>query len=709
MIRTSRSAAPLFALLFAWAPSAVVRAQAPQAAQRPSFPSGTEVVTVDVVVTARDGRPVLDLQREDFAVSEDGAAQEIVSFDAVHHEPPAPGGPPPPAEPRSSSNLVVPGREAASFVVVFDELHLDPAEAVRAREAVAHFLERETAMGDRVALVGTFEGTRFTARMPDGREALVQVLARLQGRHVGEGRRDFMTDYEAMRIDQDRDPIVTDQVMRRLVASGQILHDVSTPRTPAEDDTASWRDETRALAAQAYPRARMRLEQTLGILERSLAALAEARGRKSLVLVCAGLIQDPHLPGFRRAVSEARRANAAIYSLDARGLVAGLTGLQADVSQPLELLDRSTGAGLGETADASEGSEGLALDTGGFVLKNRNDLGAGLSRIARESRSYYLIGYTPANRSADGRFRKIAVKVARRDVEVRARRGYYAAGRDAATKPEGRDAAIQRALDAPFDLPGLPLRGIAQAFGEAAPGQTSVRVTVEADIRGFAFAEKAGTARDTLEYLLLVVQRVSGESTRFDQQFEMSFKPETRARFERSWFPITRELPLAPGPYQAKIVARDRNSGRVGSLTHDFEVPAPDGLRVSSLVVSDRLRDEESAQGRVPELVAQRAFAAAGVLHCRFEVYGAARDAASGQPRLTAGFAIRRSDGRVLVAAPETPMRPGPDGSLARSFGVPLDGAAPGLYEVIVQVTDLAAGQTAESREPIRIEAPGER
>ena len=234
-----------------------------------------------------------------------------------------------------------------------------------------------------------------------------------------------------------------------------------------------------------------------------------------------------------------------------------------------------------------------------------------------------------------------------------------------------------------------------------------MRVTVEADIRGFAFAEKAGTARDTLEYLLLVVQRVSGESTRFDQQFEMSFKPETRARFERSWFPITRELPLAPGPYQAKIVARDRNSGRVGSLTHDFEVPAPDGLRVSSLVVSDRLRDEESAQGRVPELVAQRRFAAAGVLHCRFEVYGAARDAASGQPRLTAGFAIRRSDGRVLVAAPETPMRPGPDGSLARSFGVPLDGAAPGLYEVIVLVTDLAAGQAAEAREPIRIEAPG--
>ena len=488
-----------------------------------------------------------------------------------------------------------------------------------------------------------------------------------------------MTDYEAMRIDQDRDPIVTDQVMRRLVASGQILHDVSTPRTPAEDDTASWRDETRALAAQAYPRARMRLEQTLGILERSLAALAEARGRKSLVLVCAGLIQDPHLAGFRRAVSEARRANAAIYSLDARGLVAGLTGLQADVSQPLELLDRSTGAGLGETADASEGSEGLALDTGGFVLKNRNDLGAGLSRIARESRSYYLIGYTPTNRSADGRFRKIAVKVARRDVEVRARRGYYAAGRDAAAKPEGRDAAIQRALDAPFDLPGLPLRAIAQAFGEAEPGKTPVRVTVEADIRGFAFAEKGGTARDTLEYLLLVVQRDSGESTRFDQQFEMAFKPETRARFERSWFPITRELPLAPGPYQAKIVARDRNSGRVGSLTHDFEVPAPDGLRVSSLVAErPPARRGEPARPRA-RARGPRAFAARGCAPLPLRgVRGGAR--CGERPAERSPRASRSGAATGACWSPRRRRRCGP-GRTARSraaSGVPLDGAPPG-------------------------------
>jgi hypothetical protein len=141
-------------------------------------------------------------------------------------------------------------------------------------------------------------------------------------------------------------------------------------------------------------------------------------------------------------------------------------------------------------------------------------------------------------------------------------------------------------------------------------------------------------------------------------------------------------------------------------VTHDFQVPAPSGLRISSLMLSDRLQDEGAPASRVPEPVARRSFAPVGLLHCRFEVYGAARDSASGQPNLTAGFAIRRSDGHVLVAAPETPLRPAADGSLARSLGATLEGAPPGRYEVIVQVTDLVAGQVAEAREAIRIGDP---
>ena len=66
--------------------------------QQPSFAAQAEGVTVDVVVTDRAGAPVLDLKREDFAVSEDGVPQEIVAFDAVHRPAPAAkaAGTPPP-------------------------------------------------------------------------------------------------------------------------------------------------------------------------------------------------------------------------------------------------------------------------------------------------------------------------------------------------------------------------------------------------------------------------------------------------------------------------------------------------------------------------------------------------------------------------------------------------------------------------------------
>ena len=684
----------------------------PQApAQKPTYPAEAEIVTVDVVATGRDGAPVLDLRLEEFSVTEDGVPQAITAFEAVHR--PAPGfpagGSPAPAapRPRSSWNREPAARLGSHFVIVFDELHLAPAEVVRARAAVADFLANGVAQDDRVALVGTAEGMRWTARMPEGREALQRALDRLRPRLVGETVRDRMTDYEAMRIDRDRDPIVTDVVMRRFLETGEIRQDAASPGNPAPaaaDEVVGWRAETQSRAAAVYARATGRNEQALGVVERSLVSLDAERGRKSLVFVSGGLIQDPRLGVYRRVVTEARRVNAAVYFLDARGLVAATAGMEAEVGPRIEF--RDLGSAWSETRERSEGSQALAADTGGFSLRDRNDLAAGLARIGREARSYYLLGYAPLNRKPDGRFRAIQVKVAREGVGLRARRGYYAPGGNdrRPETTEGRDAAMQRALDAPFDLGDVPLRAIADVLGEAEPGKARVRVTVEADVRGFAFVEKGGTARDTLELLLLVAREDTGESMRFDQQFEMSLSAQTRARYEHAGFPISREVPLTPGRHQARVVVRDKNGGRVGSLLHAFEVPALTGLRVSSLALSDRLRDGAAAAPSAPEITARREFAASGILHCSFEVYGAGKEVATGRPKLTAGFSIRRSDGRFLAAMPETPLQPGPDGTLARSLGVPLDGAPSGRYEVIVVVTDHAAGQAAEAREAFVIE-----
>ena len=687
------------------------RASAQAEAQQPSFPAQAELVTVDVVVT-RGGEPVSDLHREDFSVSEDGVPHELAAFDAVHRpEPPstpAGVGSARVPEPRVSSNLVPAARAGSHFVIVFDELHLGPAEAVRGRKAVADFLARGVADGDRVALVGTGEGTRWTARLPQGRDALRRALDRLQPRLVGEAVRDRMTDYEAMRIDRDRDPLVTDVVMRRLLDTTEIQQDTSSPGNPTqspEDQVSGWRADVLSRAAGVYARATSRNEQALGVVERALAALALERGRKSLLFVSGGMVQDPRLGIYRSVVNEARRVNAAVYFVDARGLEGAQAGMQGEIGTRTEF--RDLGSWFSEARERGEGSQALAADTGGFSLSDTNDLAGGLARIGRESRSYYLLGYAPTNRAADGRFRKIEVKVARPGVAVRARRGYYApAAQDKRAKPaQTRDAAIQRALDAPFDIGEVPLRAIADVGPSRAAGKAAVRLLVEADVRGLAFEDKGGSARDALELLLVVAQRDTGEFTRFDQQLEMSLRPETRIRYERDGFPITRELTLAPGPYQARIVARDRNSGRLGSLLHEFEVPALDGLRVSSIALTDRSVSGDPGTPPVPEPTARRLFAPSGTLHCRFEVYGAGREQVGGRPSVTAGFSVRRSDGRFLVALPETPLQPSADGTLARSLGIPLEGAPPGSYEAIVVVTDLAGGRSAEQREPFVIEA----
>jgi Ca-activated chloride channel family protein len=73
--------------------------------------------------------------------------------------------------------------------------------------------------------------------------------------------------------------------------------------------------------------------------------------------------------------------------------------------------------------------ETMALHTGGmaFLPKKPEDLHAVFHQIASELQAQYLLGYYLTDERADGRFRRITVRVlARPDVRVRARQGYYA-------------------------------------------------------------------------------------------------------------------------------------------------------------------------------------------------------------------------------------------------------------------------------------------
>jgi VWFA-related protein len=72
--------------------------------------------------------------------------------------------------------------------------------------------------------------------------------------------------------------------------------------------------------------------------------------------------------------------------------------------------------------------EQLADATGGraFFPYKMKDVTRSFAAIEDELRSQYVVSYRPADFDADGRFRAIDITALKKDLQVRARRGYYA-------------------------------------------------------------------------------------------------------------------------------------------------------------------------------------------------------------------------------------------------------------------------------------------
>ena len=149
---------------------------------RPTFPAEVEQVTVDAVVTDKKGVPIKGLGKDDFTVTEDGKPQTITSFEAI--EMPALPSAAPSPRPVVSMNNTREAQTGRTFVIVFDDIHLTPFQAHRAKGAVAEFLTNGVREGDRVTLVATGGSAWWSTRMMVGKSDLLGMLKRLDGRNI---------------------------------------------------------------------------------------------------------------------------------------------------------------------------------------------------------------------------------------------------------------------------------------------------------------------------------------------------------------------------------------------------------------------------------------------------------------------------------------------------------------------------------------------
>jgi hypothetical protein len=127
----------------------------------------------------------------------------------------------------------------------------------------------------------------------------------------------------------------------------------------------------------------------------------------------------------------ATRNNTAIYTVDPRGLATNEFDIDENVGpqQDQSMLTASTNT-----------LRSIAEETDGRAIVGRNDLAKGLQQALQDSTAYYLIGYTSAQAPIDGKFHQIKVQLSaaarKRGLQVRARRGYWAATPEDVKKAE---------------------------------------------------------------------------------------------------------------------------------------------------------------------------------------------------------------------------------------------------------------------------------
>lgn len=140
--------------------------------------------------------------------------------------------------------------------------------------------------------------------------------------------------------------------------------------------------------------------------------LQSQTGRKVLIILTDGQDQGSQ-ETIKSAIESAQKANTIVY--------------------PILIADREGYASAGMVYTGSSEMQRLAEETGGRVINTGNGrkLEEAFNQIQDELRTQYLASYTPTNRVADGKFRKVEMDCGK-GTKVQARKGYYAIAGDSA-------------------------------------------------------------------------------------------------------------------------------------------------------------------------------------------------------------------------------------------------------------------------------------
>lgn len=389
---------------------------------------------VDAIVTDRDGKLVSDLTAADFEVLEDGKPQAIETFKFIRLT----GTPTRSSEPaREIRSDYVEETEAARedvrmFAIFLDDYHVRRGASMVVREPLIQFLQNDLGPLDMVAIMYPLTPVA-DVRFSRNRDLLAGAINNFLGRKGEyEPRNDLeqqYANYPTEVVERIRNQVSLSALRGLVTRLGGLREGRKSVIVVSEGYTYYVPPELRS------PRAGLMVPGQGG----STVPGGDPNEFRARMALSNDMQQD-----LRSVYDAANRANAALYTLDPRGLAV----FEFDINERVGLAsDRDS---LQETQNTLRS---LAEQTDGRAIVNRNDLAGGLKQAVTDSTAYYLLGYSSSQSPNDGKFHEITVRVKRPRTDVRSRKGYWAftaeeVSRATAPATAPIDSAVTNALSA---------------------------------------------------------------------------------------------------------------------------------------------------------------------------------------------------------------------------------------------------------------------
>jgi len=550
------------------------------------FEANVQLVIVNVSAKDKNGKPLEGLKASDFTVTEDGKAQKVSVFEFQRLEQtpaPAPVEAPPALQQRIQAADLPAGVKAVVkteiapskpgevkykdrrlLVMFFDLIGMPIQDQIRAQASAQKFLKTQMTPSDLMAVMTFSNDLNVLEDFTNDRDELSKVI---KGLTIGEG---------SDMANQTSDDSTED-----------------TGAAFTQDDTEFNIFNT---------------DRQLAALESAVKMLGSLPEKKALVYFASGMSRTgvDNEAQLRATINAAIRSNVSFYPIDARGLVA---------SAPLGDATKGSPGGQGMYSGSSaraavsnfQGQQEtlftLAEDTGGKALLDNNDLSMGIVQAQKDISSYYILGYYSTNSNLDGHYRRIKVQIANSlSAKLDYRSGYFASKEFRKFDTSDRERQLQEAL-----MLGDPVTDLSVAmeinYFRLARDRYFVPVAVKIPGNEIEMARHGGAESTRLDFIGQVKDAKGTVAANVRDFIEVKLKGDTAGQLSKRTLAYDTGFTLPPGTYTLKFLARENETGKIGTFETKFVIPdlTTDQryLPISSVVLSNQREDLNAAVATV--------------------------------------------------------------------------------------------------------------